>query len=587
MEYCRLAGYEYLERYLEACRFITDSVSPFWKQKIESLRDSVDQKGYFKALATGFGQLSPKSEAAGKIRIFAMVDIWTQSILKPLHMFLFDILRGLPTDGTFDQEESVNRCFLKAKATGCSYGYDLSAATDRLPLFLQLRVLAPLIGNKLADVWGRVLVDRDYILNENKKLDIAPATLRYSVGQPMGAYSSWAMLALTHHMIVQYAHKLAYPGRGPAWFMMYELLGDDINIFDALVAEKYLFLMDQLGLTINVSKSVVAKNNSFEFAKVTGHMGHNVSAVSWKSFISQNTMMGRINIVYSLLNRIKPRHFLVWFKRVTRKSKYTVGDWNYSVLALFSMLATRGNVPIQEMYKSLYDLDKPTLKFYRAILLNSRINYIISLIGGILKKSTLNFAASPKVEAIWNIEEVWIKLAVWRPIQMFIHKYRGNTLLEEEIANAIFHALFPWFAPGAEFHEFGKAVRTTVWNDHWSPDQQYFNAIYLALYMGARDRAIEFLDEICYDGVTMDLPLSDLMSISEKIERCTELLEVADRAKAKVLARALGLSSKPKVGSKVVQSPLALVKKMVDANKRRPAWTKGLHMYNPLPRARF
>jgi len=25
----------------------------------------------------------------------------------------------------------------------------------------------------------------------------------YSVGQPMGAYSSWAMLALVHHLILQ------------------------------------------------------------------------------------------------------------------------------------------------------------------------------------------------------------------------------------------------------------------------------------------------------------------------------------------------------------------------------------------------
>lgn len=32
-----------------------------------------------------------------------------------------------------------------------------------------------------------------------------PEYIRYAVGQPMGALSSWAMLALTHHFIVQYA----------------------------------------------------------------------------------------------------------------------------------------------------------------------------------------------------------------------------------------------------------------------------------------------------------------------------------------------------------------------------------------------
>jgi len=52
------------------------------------------------------GQLSMKQEAAGKIRVFAMVDLWTQSILKPLHLALFDFLKSLPNDGTFDQTAS-------------------------------------------------------------------------------------------------------------------------------------------------------------------------------------------------------------------------------------------------------------------------------------------------------------------------------------------------------------------------------------------------------------------------------------------------------------------------------------------------
>lgn len=31
------------------------------------------------------GKLSTKEEAAGKVRVFAMVDIWTQILLSPLH----------------------------------------------------------------------------------------------------------------------------------------------------------------------------------------------------------------------------------------------------------------------------------------------------------------------------------------------------------------------------------------------------------------------------------------------------------------------------------------------------------------------
>lgn len=37
------------------------------------------------------------------------------------------------------------------------------------------------------------------------KYRIDVEAVRYAVGQPMGALSSWAMLAITHHFLVQYA----------------------------------------------------------------------------------------------------------------------------------------------------------------------------------------------------------------------------------------------------------------------------------------------------------------------------------------------------------------------------------------------
>lgn len=98
-----------------------------------------------------FGQLSIKEEAAGKVRVFALVDIWTQSVLKPIHDYLFQILRHLPNDGTLDQRASVRRCFEKSKLANCSFGYDLSAATDRLPIEIQKSVLSSLLGEKVAN----------------------------------------------------------------------------------------------------------------------------------------------------------------------------------------------------------------------------------------------------------------------------------------------------------------------------------------------------------------------------------------------------------------------------------------------------
>lgn len=87
------------------------------------------------------GRLALKEEAAGKVRVFALVDSVTQSALKPLHEWLFSILRQIPNDGTFDQMASVKRSQEKAQQSGMAYSFDLSAATDRLPAKLSASIL--------------------------------------------------------------------------------------------------------------------------------------------------------------------------------------------------------------------------------------------------------------------------------------------------------------------------------------------------------------------------------------------------------------------------------------------------------------
>lgn len=86
------------------------------------------------------------------------------------------------------------------------------------------------------------------------------------------------MLALTHHFIVQYAAaSIGYR----KWFTNYLVLGDDIVIFDKKVAAVYLKVMADLGVGINLVKSVISKD-SFEFAKRFIHKGVDLSPVSFK-----------------------------------------------------------------------------------------------------------------------------------------------------------------------------------------------------------------------------------------------------------------------------------------------------------------
>nr|UTQ48826.1 RNA-dependent RNA polymerase [Monilinia fructicola mitovirus 9] len=204
------------------------------------------------------GKLSTKEEAAGKVRVFAMVDLWTQSILNPLHKRIFDILRALPTDGTFNQLLPLDH--LSKLPTKDRFSFDLSAATDRLPITLQKDILTILVNPSFAESWAIALVGRPYILRYKS----VTHELKYSIGQPMGALSSWGMLALTHHTIVQVA---AQRCGFKELFLDYALLGDDICIAHKAVADEYLIIMRDLGVEINLSKSLISATGVVEFAK--------------------------------------------------------------------------------------------------------------------------------------------------------------------------------------------------------------------------------------------------------------------------------------------------------------------------------
>jgi hypothetical protein len=202
------------------------------------------------------GKLVQLFEARGKVRVVAITDWWSQTLLAPLHQALFDILREIPQDGTFDQLAPVHRLISYVRASGSPvFSYDLSAATDRLPIAFQIQVLQAL-GVSWALNWAALLVVRPWYLGKEPVF--------YAVGQPMGALSSWAILAVSHHLLVQIAaRRTGMTG----WFAHYALLGDDIIIADKTVAGAYLDLITSLGVTINLSKSFEINGGTCEFAK--------------------------------------------------------------------------------------------------------------------------------------------------------------------------------------------------------------------------------------------------------------------------------------------------------------------------------
>lgn len=242
-------------------------------------------KGKHPHLVKYLRKLSIVNDPEGKARIICVFDYWSQTALKGVHNWAFDQLRLIAQDRTFDQDP------FQIKKEGPYYSIDLTAATDRFPVELQQVLLESLSSPELARSWRNVLTDHDVYVPWNQMV------VKYQCGQPMGAYSSWAVFALTHHLVVQYSAKCAGENLP---FRDYMLLGDDIVIANKAVSVKYMDTMKELGVNISFHKTHVSKD-TYEFAKRWIHKGVEVSPIPLRGLISS---WRRYNLLVPLIYHI-------------------------------------------------------------------------------------------------------------------------------------------------------------------------------------------------------------------------------------------------------------------------------------------
>lgn len=402
---------------------------------LESLYNTVVQQNLKFPLKSsspgdGLSQFAIKEEAAGKVRIFALLDSISQSVLRPLHLFLFDILKNIPNDGTFDQDSSVKRCSEKLDKYGIAYSFDLSAATDRLPSLLTAEIIESLVeipgyGNK----WRNLMIQREFgfantqlmknkyphlLIDQNNKYV-------YSVGQPMGGLSSWAGLAITHHWILQYLNlQLGKPG----WSEEYEILGDDIVIFSKDLAESYLELMNDLGVEINISKSINSSTQALEFAKRTIWEGLNVSAISLQQILSSRSLGARVvnSFGWAKAGLIKSISHLGMTLSSTNsvKSFRNLNDTGLAGLSFLNLLFTSELIELRVVLESLINPKYLDFDFEKAkfdLPLRSLLQYCLDVSSG--KEPGYPFSKEEDRKEFYNEIEPHLSAVV---LQEALHK---------------------------------------------------------------------------------------------------------------------------------------------------------------------
>lgn len=260
-------------------------------------------------------RLTAVPDKEGKMRVVAIFDYWSQYSLRPVHDAVGAVLRKLKQDCTYDQARFIKALGLstiedrdymspsmveirttqqpfwpptKSEVGDVNvipfprfsravlgdqnfYSVDLSSATDRWPIEVQIRVVERLLGKYRAAAWAKLM---KHPLSVDRSIDHpGEAEVVYACGQPMGSYSSFPVFALSHHCVIR-----ALAGRLRVT-PTYAVLGDDVVIHGNQLGESYLQFLKQAGVPYSLHKTFISRA-SLEFAKRTIWRGYEVTPLS-------------------------------------------------------------------------------------------------------------------------------------------------------------------------------------------------------------------------------------------------------------------------------------------------------------------
>lgn len=210
------------------------------------LRMRIGIKHFGPTAVDSVGKIGLIQEPGYKLRAVANPNRVYQIALKPLGDVIYDTLRTLPWDCTFEQSKGFNHIQKHLSEEKKAFCVDLTGATDYFPLSLQIDLLSELFPNHV-----------DYI-NLFKDLSRAPwffkdTTIQWTKGQPLGLYPSFGSFALCHGLLLLALND----GKHENEFFV---LGDDVVILNPGLYTKYIEALKCLDCPISAEKSIISSD---------------------------------------------------------------------------------------------------------------------------------------------------------------------------------------------------------------------------------------------------------------------------------------------------------------------------------------
>jgi len=126
-------------------------------------------------------------------------------------------------------------------------------------------------------------------------------------------------------------------------------------------------------------------------------------------FISQNSFFGRANIAFSLLKRGIGPAGGKWLMNNLKHKRYTQGDFNLSLVAVFSMFAGSGFLMLKDFLRAMISLHVPLAKPFIQVSEGLRADYIRNLMSQSLAAKELRVDQGALSEKSWNLMWPFLK----------------------------------------------------------------------------------------------------------------------------------------------------------------------------------
>lgn len=338
----------------------SDWFQPFI-QGPENLLNLLGHRGCYQRENIPIGYIRVTQEPGFKLRCYAAPMIWTQICLEPLKKFLMETLKRCPWDMTHNQRFADETIRQRLAHQGYVHCFDLSNATDRIPVDSQIAVLKAIVP-KMSQHYIHLF---EMVISSEWEFVPTGERLRWHRGQPLGSGPSFGCFALWHGLLL-------YALNGYSHEDKFFIVGDDVVILDDTLALLYENAINDLKLDYSPQKTM----HSNTVAEFTGRLITRYGVYKnpkWRKFTKENFVDNLFNNGPKFLDFVPKQARGAMTIVMSLPEPWGVG-FNPSGLTLEERLAGAYHVLISEKKPLGYDLRPSDRAHFRIASLSDKMS---------------------------------------------------------------------------------------------------------------------------------------------------------------------------------------------------------------------